>query len=72
MDGVGLGLMNGAVAVGPQRQRRQPDGFDLGAELLQRGDRLLDGADLVGIGFGVIAAFINLFRIGLRKDDGSA
>ena len=54
VDCVGLGLMDGAVAVGPQRQRRQPDGFDAGAELLQRGDGLLDGAHLVGIGFGVL------------------
>ena len=54
VDGVGLGLMDGAVAVGPQRQRRQPDGLHAGAELLQHADRLLDRPHLIGIGFGVL------------------
>ena len=54
VDRISLGRVDGAVAVGPERQRRQADGFHIRAELLQYLDGLLDAAHLLGIGLRVL------------------
>ncbi len=46
--------MDRAVAVGPQRQRRQTNGLELGAEPAQHLLRFLDAAHLLGVGGGVL------------------
>ena len=46
--------MDGAIAIGPQRQRRQAHRTKLGAEPAQRLLCLLDAAHLIGIGRGVL------------------